>query len=168
MRRHARRPRRFHVKSARIVFVTSSTAEASCKRCVGLACVGTPHMGGVECIYIYSYCYTDYNCGYVPAARSQTLVVGRPDLEPGPILTPGAIRTARPVLTLAEAMDDREGDPTLRPTGACIPAPTDIATCSIANGQSSLVGCKTPWQSGSRVRQGAPAERDLAVSTAGP
>ena len=143
------------------LFVTTSTAEASCKRCVGHACVGTPHMGGVECLYIYSYCYTDYNCGYVPAARSQTLVVGLADLEPG------AIRTARPVLTLAEAMDDREGGPTLRPTGACIPAPTDIATCSIANGQSSL-GCQSPWESGSRIRQGAPAERDLAVPTAGP
>lgn len=133
------------------LFVTSSKAEARCVRCVVIACVGTPHMGGHACRFSGPSCGTVGGCGAIPVAPL-----------PDPIPTP------RPILTLAEAMDDREEDPTLRPVGACVPAPTAIATCSIPNGEASLAGCKAPWESGSRIRHVAPAERHLPAPTAGP
>lgn len=134
-------------------FVPSSTAEASCVSCRGPRCAGTLHMGGIACDYVRGRCVTVGGCGYGP---TYSLPGGGADREPGP------------VPRLAEAMDDREGDPTLRSTDACVPAPTAIATCSIANGQSSRAGCKSPWESGSRIRQIAPAERHLTAATAGP
>lgn len=147
------------------LFVTSSTAEAECVKCGRFLCFDTPHRGGVACGYSGGYCVEVGGCGSGPAYRPAP---GSGELEEGPILTAQSTLATRPIVTLAEAMDDRDGDLTLRPTGACIPEPTVIATCSIPNGQSSLTGCKSRRASGSRVRKVVPAQLHLAVPTPSP
>lgn len=143
------------------LFAASATVEAAdCVRCTRSDfCIGTPHMGGWDCNYIGG-CSTVGGCGYGPTYNPAP---GSGEPEEGSPLTAQSTLTTQPTMTLAEAMDDRDGDGTLRPTGACIPVRTVIATCSIPNGQSSLAGCKSPWESGSEIRQVAPVERRLAA-----
>jgi len=127
-------------------------AEAHCVKCKANDCVSV-NRGAAGCRFITlprgkTRCVPIGTCS-IPRASAQA------DLEP------------KPLLTVADAVGDGMGDPILRVTGACRPARSVISACSIANGQSSF-GCKTPWGSGSRIRQGALAEGQLAAPTAGP
>ena len=149
------------------LFATSATVEAECARCSRKGpCLTTPHMGGWDCTYGPGGCAEVGGCGYGPTYNPAP---GSGEPEEGRPLTAQSTLATRPIVTLAEVMDDRDGDPRLHPTGACIPVPTAIATCSIPNGRSSLAGCKSHWESGSRmIRQVAPVERHLAAAAVGP